>query len=97
MTSIKDIEAKLTKKDRGFIDDLRHPNRQILKYYAHSVGLTRTLRSKDYKWLNENTTEPYSVDYTIAPHNISFTNVADAVLFKLTFGGTLACKPHKKS
>jgi len=93
---LKDFEAQLNKKEKEFISAYNHPHYGQLKYYPHKVGLTRPPRHEDLIWLNEHTQARYSTDFTIAPFNISFENAADAVLFKLTFGGTLACAPHKK-
>jgi len=94
---LKDIEAQLTTKDKKFISAYKHPHYGQLKYYPHKVGLTRPLRHDELLWLNDHTQARYSTDFTIAPFNLSFENAADAVLFKLTFGGTLACKAHQKS
>jgi hypothetical protein len=99
MKKLKQIEAKIlqfTGKNKARLESIRHPHRQSLKYYTHRVGLTRPLTDADYDWLNNHTTGCYSVDYTMAPHNLSFENRSDAVRFKLTFGGELACKAHQK-
>lgn len=74
----------------------RHPHFNRLQYYQYRVGLNRKLKIADIEWLNANTTGKYSVDFTIAPFNLSFEVEADALLFKLTWGGDLAIKEHIK-
>ena len=96
MKKLDDIMARLTTGDKKRITEYNHPHRQFRKYYRNRVGLTRALSHEEVRWLNRNTTGCYSVDFTIAPHNLSFENGPDAVLFKLTYGGDLACKPHVK-
>lgn len=89
-----DIKNKLTNQDYARLSIWRHPHRQSLKYYAHKVGLVRKPTQTETVWLNKNTTGKYSVDNTIAPHNISFEVRRDAMYFKLVWFGTLACQPH---
>jgi hypothetical protein len=74
----------------------RHPHFNRLKYFQNRVGLSRALELAELEWLNNNTTGQYSIDFTIAPHNLSFEMEADALLFKLTFGGELAVAKHIK-
>ena len=96
---LKDLEDKiagLTGKNRERLESIRHEHRQTLKYYRHRVGLTRRPNDAEYEWLNQNTKGCYSLDYTMPPHNLSFEERSDAVRFKLTFGGELACKAHQK-
>lgn len=96
MTKIQKIKDKLTKKDAQIIAILNHPRKQKLKYYQYRVGLRRIPDIREIIWLNSNVTGNYSIDFTTPPHNLSFEVRADAVRFKLTFGGDLACKAHQK-
>lgn len=90
-----DIKHKLTQADHAKLSIWRHKHRQSLKYYPNVVGLIRKPNQSEIVWLNQHTTDCYSVDHTIAPHNISFKVRADAMLFKLTWHGTLACDVHR--
>lgn len=90
-----DIKNKLTPKDYARLSIWRHPHRQSLKYYPNKVGLRRKPTQTETVWLNQHTTGCYSVDNTCSPHNISFEVRADAMLFKLTYHGDLACDVHK--
>jgi hypothetical protein len=91
---IKTITDKMTRQDAIKLAVFRHPHRQSLKYFAHKVGLIRKPNMKEIVWLNKNTKGYYSIDNTISPHNISFQDVSDAVMFKLVWHGILACSAH---
>lgn len=74
-----------------------HPHYARNKFYAYGMGLTQRPTDEIVEWLNNNTLEPYSIDFTIPPYNISFSNKNDAMLFKLTWGGEITCPKHVKT
>jgi len=88
------IKEKLTRVDAIKLKVFGHPRRQQRKYYQHRIGLTRKPNLNETIWLNKHTKANYSIDHTIAPHNISFQDPKDAVLFKLVWWDDLACQEH---
>lgn len=88
------IKNRLTRKDQIQLAIWQHPHRQSCKYYPWRVGLTRKPTQDETIWLNKHTKGNYSIDHTMAPHNISFEDKRDAMYFKLVWFGDLACDKH---
>lgn len=88
MKKIKGLEVHtvLTKGDMVKLKVFRHPHRHKTRHYPYSLPLKRRITFQDTKWLNENTTKPYSIDSKTA---ISFMSANDAMKIKLMWWGDL--------
>lgn len=74
-----------------------HPHFGRNKCYPISIPITdelAQLRFEIYGWLNEHTTEPYSLDHTVLTDgsnrmgwHASFQNMTDMMMFKLAWVG----------
>jgi hypothetical protein len=92
MKKLSDIVKKMTRQDAIKLKVFRHPHRKRNLRFKTQLGLNRSPSMQETIWLNNHTTDLYSIDDMKSGRNISFKNPKDAVLAKLTWYDDLICE-----